>query len=69
MQVDPESALALHQNELQTQASQIAIQKGQRDLNTPQTRKLEQGNNLLTQEQQPDGSYKTIATAGRFAPQ
>jgi len=26
-------------------------QQAQRELNTPQTRKIEQGNNLLTQEQ------------------
>lgn len=67
--LDPQAALDLHQNQLKSQLEQQQVQLGQRELNTPQTRKLEQGNNLLTQEQQPDGSYKTIATAGRFAPQ
>ncbi|WP_183422504.1 hypothetical protein [Luteibacter sp. Sphag1AF] len=47
----------------------LQSQKAQRDLNTPDIRKIEQGSNILTQEQQADGSYKTIATAGRFAPQ
>jgi hypothetical protein len=49
--------------------AQLQAQKAQRDLNTPDLRKIEQGNNIITQEQQPDGSYKPIATAPRFAPQ
>lgn len=44
-------------------------QKAQRDLNTAQTREIDMGNNKVTQEQQSDGSWKTIAMAGRFAPQ
>jgi len=67
--IDPEAALELHKNELQTQAQQLAIQKGQRDLSIAPTRELDVGNNKVTQELQPDGTYKTIATAGRFAPQ
>ncbi|MBB3226989.1 hypothetical protein FHW69_001590 [Luteibacter sp. Sphag1AF] len=61
--------MELHQNELRNQLVGLQSQKAQRDLNTPDIRKIEQGSNILTQEQQADGSYKTIATAGRFAPQ
>lgn len=68
-QLDPQAAQELHQNELRSKLADLQGQQAQRELNTPQTRKIEQGNNLLTQEQQADGSYKTIATAGRFAPQ
>lgn len=67
--LDPQAALELHQNEIRTKAADLQAQKAQRDLNTPDIRKIESGNNIITQEQQPDGSYKPIATAGRFAPQ
>jgi hypothetical protein len=69
MQLDPEAALDLHKNELQTQAQQLAIQKGQRDLSVAPTRELDVGNNKVTQELQPDGTWKQLASAGRFAPQ
>ena len=54
--------MELHRNTLQNKLLELQAQ-------TPALRKIEQGNNIVTQEQQPDGSYKTIATAGRFAPQ
>lgn len=44
-------------------------QKTQRDLNTAQTREIDMGNQKVTQEQQPDGSWKQIASGSRFAPQ
>jgi len=68
-QQDPEAALELHKNEQQSQLVGLQTQKAQRDLNTAPTREIDMGNNKLTQEQQPDGTWKTIATAGRFAPQ
>jgi hypothetical protein len=67
--IDPQAAMELHQNEMKGQIQQQQVQMNQRDLSTPQTRKLESGNNQLTQEQQADGSWKTIATGSRFAPQ
>jgi len=60
--------MELHQNELRSKLADLQAQKAQRDLNTPDIRKIESGNNVVTQEQQPDGSYKPIATASRFAP-
>lgn len=60
--LDPQAAMELHRNTLQNKLLELQAQ-------TPALRKIEQGNNIVTQEQQPDGSYKTIATAGRFAPQ
>lgn len=56
--IDPEAALDLHKNELQTQAQQLQIQKSQRDLSVAPTRELDVGNNKVTQELQPDGSWK-----------
>lgn len=61
--------MELHQNEIQSKNAELQGQKTQRDLNTAQTREIDMGNNKVTQEQQPDGSWKQIATAGRFAPQ
>lgn len=69
MGIDPQAALELHRNTIAGQMADLQAQKAQRDLNTPDLRKIEQGSNVLTQEQQADGSYKTIATANRFAPQ
>ncbi|SEO74353.1 hypothetical protein SAMN02800692_1852 [Luteibacter sp. UNC138MFCol5.1] len=68
MSVDPQAAIELHRNTLAARMQELQTQKTQRELNTPDLRRIEQGNNILTQEQQADGSYKTIATAGRFAP-
>jgi hypothetical protein len=68
-QFDPQAAMELHQNELQSKNAELQGQKTQRDLNTAQTREIDMGNNKVTQEQQSDGTWKTIATAGRFAPQ
>lgn len=68
-QLDPQAAMELHQNELRNQLTGLETQKAQRDLNTAPTREIDVGNNKVTQEQQADGSWKTIATAGRFAPQ
>lgn len=68
-QQDPETALELHKNEQQSQLVGLQTQKAQRDLNTAPTREIDMGSNKLTQEQQADGTWKTIATAGRFAPQ
>lgn len=68
-QLDPQAAMELHQNELRNQLVGLQTQKAQRDLNTAPTREIDMGNNKVTQEQQPDGTWKTIATAGRFAPQ
>jgi hypothetical protein len=67
--LDPQAALDLHQNEIRTKVAELQAQKAQRDLNTPDIRKIESGNNIITQEQQPDGTYRPIATASRFAPQ
>jgi hypothetical protein len=61
--------MELHQNEIRTKAADLQAQKAQRDLSTAPTREIDMGNNKVTQEQQPDGSWKQIATAGRFAPQ
>lgn len=61
--------MELHQNELRGKLTDLQTQKAQRDLNTAPTRELDVGNNKVTQEQKADGSWKTIATAGRFAPQ
>lgn len=65
----PQQAMELHQNELRSKLADLQAQKAQRDLNTPDIRKIESGNNIITQERQADGSYKPIATASRFAPQ
>jgi uncharacterized protein (DUF2147 family) len=46
----------------------LQAQKVERDLNTAQTREVNSGDNILTQEQQGDGSWKTIATAPRWNP-
>lgn len=67
--IDPQAAMELQQNSLRNQLTALQTQKAQRDLNTAPTRELDVGNNKVTQEQQADGSWKTIATAGRFAPQ
>lgn len=67
--IDPQAAMELHQNEIRTKVADLQAQKAQRDLNTAPTREIDMGNNKVTQEQQADGSWKTIATAGRFAPQ
>jgi hypothetical protein len=67
--LDPQAAMELHQNEIRTKVAYLQAQKAQRDLNTAPTREIDMGNNKVTQEQQADGSWKTIATAGRFAPQ
>lgn len=68
-QLDPQAAMELHQNELRNQLVGLQTQKAERDLKTAPTREIDMGNNKVTQEQQSDGSWKTIATAGRFAPQ
>lgn len=68
-QFDPQAAMELHQNELQSKNAELQGQKTKRDLNTAPTREIDMGNNKVTQEQQSDGTWKTIATAGRFAPQ
>lgn len=68
-QFDPQAAQELHQNELRSKLADLQGQQAQRDLSTAPTRELDVGNNKVTQEQQADGSWKTIATAGRFAPQ
>lgn len=68
MQQDPQAGLELQQNQLKTQIEQQQVQQGQRTLNTAQTRELDVGNNKVTQEQQPDGTWKNIATGNKFAP-
>lgn len=67
--LDPQAAMELRHNTIANQLAELQTQKAQRDLNTAPTRELDIGNNKVTQEQQPDGTWKTIATAGRFAPQ
>lgn len=57
-QIDPQAAMELHQNEIQTKNAELQGQKTQRDLNTAQTREIDMGSNKVTQEQQPDGSWK-----------
>jgi hypothetical protein len=52
MGIDPEAALDLHRNTIASQMADLQAKKAQRDLNTPDLRKIEQGNNILTQEQQ-----------------
>lgn len=66
---DPQAAMELHQNEIQSRNAELQGQKAQRDLSIAPTRELDVGSNKVTQELQPDGSWKTLATAGRFAPQ
>jgi len=61
--------MELHQNELRSKLADLQAQKAQRDLNTAPTRQIDRGGNIVTQEQQPDGSYKDIATAPRWQPQ
>lgn len=68
-QIDPESAQQLDANDARLKLTSLQTQKAQRDLNTAPTREIDQGLSKLTQEQQPDGTWKTIATASRFAPQ
>lgn len=65
-QFDPQAAMELHQNELRSKLVDLQSQKAQRDLSTPQTRELNSGSNILTQEQSADGQWKTIAQAPRW---
>jgi hypothetical protein len=68
-QLDPEAAQQLDANDARQKLVGLQTQKAQRDLSTAPTREIDQGLSKLTQEQQPDGTWKTIATASRFAPQ
>jgi hypothetical protein len=63
----PQQAMELHQNELRNKLVGLQTDKAQRDLQGT-TREINSGDNILTQEQQPDGSWKTIATAPRWNP-
>lgn len=68
-QFDPQAAMELHQNEIQSKNAELQGQKAQRDLSIAPTRELDVGSNKVTQELQGDGTWKPIATASRFAPQ
>lgn len=68
-QIDPQAAMELHQNEIQTKNAELQGQKAQRDLSIAPTRELDVGNSKVTQELQPDGTWKQLASAARFAPQ
>lgn len=68
-QQDPQAAMELHQNELHGQLLQAQTKKAEAEASAKQTREINSGNSIMTQEQQPDGSWKTIATGARFAPQ
>lgn len=65
---DPQAALELHQNEIQARNAELQGQKTQRDLQTPVTDQIVQGNQVVTRQLQPDGSMKVVGTGSRFAP-
>lgn len=68
-QFDPQAAMELHQNEIQTKNAELQGQKAQRDLSIAPTREIDMGNSKVTQELQSDGTWKQLASAARFAPQ
>jgi len=67
-QQDPQAAMELHQNELRGQVLQAQAQKYTADARAKATREINSGGNVVTQEQQDDGTWKTIATAPRWQP-
>lgn len=58
--------MELHQNELKGQLLQAQAQKYQADARAKATREINSGSNVITQEQQDDGTWKTIAQAPRW---
>jgi hypothetical protein len=68
-QIDPQAAMELHQNELKGQLMQAQAAKATSEARAKAVRQIPSGNNIVTQEQQEDGSWKVLATAPRWEPQ
>lgn len=59
----------MQENLLHSKLYEAQAQKAQADARAKAVRQFNSGNNLVTQEQQEDGSWKTLATAPRWEPQ
>lgn len=69
MALDPSAAIQMQQSQQHLQNENLMAQKAKRELSIAPTRQIESGGNVLTQELQPDGTWKTAATAPRWQPQ
>ncbi|NKJ22024.1 hypothetical protein [Dyella sp. SG609] len=59
----------MQQNLLHSKLYEAQAQKAQADARAKAVRQINSGNNIVTQEQQEDGSWRPLATAPRWQPQ
>jgi len=67
--LDPQMAMEMQQNELRGQLLQAQAAKANSEAKAKAIRQIPEGNNIVTQEQQDDGSWKVLGSGPRWQPQ